>query len=848
MAPNKQWRTFKEAREFARTLGMTTQKSYEDWARANGRQLGMPVSPHKFYEEFQGYPDFLGYQAARKQKKTSRTNVLPFVDARVYIQQFGLRSQRSFFQWSKSNRPSFIPSNPRDFYKDDWTSWADFLGYRRTYRAFHEARDFARSLGVKSRKEWHDYAKNPGLPDDLPSWPSTTYRGQGWIGWSDFLGVINRWNHLSIGAFLDSMKPVVEELDELELYLILSRNGMLKRGGSLYGSKVLRKLTQIRTAVDIERQKDILSKQLAEDMEDDAEESEPAGSDSQQGSLVADLDATDTDECNCSEIRVLKTLDDLKAVDRVVEARITDDQEIIEFMVQNRVAALWHALMDGRIKPDIEDVRSLAGGVHLQEIRDRFLAEFDAVYNLPLPEGYAFRLPSGKLALPNAMQRLTAFRLLTEKRLGNWSGVGSGKTQAAILAAGVLKAELTLVLAVNATLEGWEDQILDVYPRDMVAVHLKNPMEFRVAPGKMNFLVLNYELLQQPKSKEFVENFTSNFRTDLIVLDEVQFAKQRYKRESSKSKRRGLIEALLAEVVARNTEVRILAMSATPVINNLHEAVKVLELVVPEQDFSEIPVQASVANAVGVHMLLRQYGIRYLPRYRQRLVEKRETLDGIDLRERLSDVPARDVLQFEQILFEAKLRHLSRWVRRGTMIYTYFVSGIVEPLTRAIESMGLAVHHFTGTSRVQVSEFVKAFKAGKADVLIGSAPVGTGVDKLQHVLDRLVFMTLPWSNAEYQQIVGRLWRQGSEFGQVEVIIPLVMLREVRAGVWSWDDYRLRNIEYKRTLADAALDGVIPLGGLPSREEMQRRSLLALKSWIAEVAEFPSTSTPAENAK
>ena len=68
-----------------------------------------------------------------------------------------------------------------------------------------------------------------------------------------------------------------------------------------------------------------------------------------------------------------------------------------------------------------------------------------------------------------------------------------------------------------------------------------------------------------------------------------------------------------------------------------------------------------------------------------------------------------------------------------------------------------------------------------------------------------------------------------------MIIPQVVLRRQEAGYWSWDDERARCIQYKKTLADAVLDGVIPEGHLPSREELQRRSLRALHDWIGRVS-------------
>src|SRR5262249_45343417 len=109
----------------------------------------------------------------------------------------------------------------------------------------------------------------------------------------------------------------------------------------------------------------------------------------------------------------------------------------------------------------------------------------------------------------------------------------------------------------------------------------------------------------------------------------------------------------------------------------------------------------------------------------------------------------------------------------------------------------------------------------------------TGVDGLQYVCNRLIVVSLPWTSAEYEQLVGRLWRQGAAYDKVEVIIPQVVL--ARDGdMWSWDKMRLHRIQYKRTLADAALDGVIPEGELASPETMQKQAREALLAWIARV--------------
>lgn len=279
-------------------------------------------------------------------------------------------------------------------------------------------------------------------------------------------------------------------------------------------------------------------------------------------------------------------------------------------------------------------------------------------------------------------------------------------------------------------------------------------------------------------------------------------------------------------------------MAATPVVNNLREAVKLLELIHPEIDFSNVGLDGNVANAAQVHMLMRRHGIRWVPNYetwdglkQTRVIPK---IDGDHLLSRLVSIRPRDVLALEQVLMDAKLDALDQRIRRGTLIYTSYVGGVVDRLVQKVESLGLRAELFTGECKTDLKQFILRFKNKQADVLIGSAPIGTGVDGLQQHLDRILFITLPWSNAEYQQVVGRLYRQGRQSKTVEIVIPQVHVREERIGTWSWDDQRLRLIEYKRTLADAAVDGMIPTGGLPTKEEMQRRSLAALQQWLVGV--------------
>ena len=56
------------------------------------------------------------------------------------------------------------------------------------YREFIPAREWARSLGLKSQEEWKALTKSGRLPPDIPARPSHVYRQKGWTSIGDWLG------------------------------------------------------------------------------------------------------------------------------------------------------------------------------------------------------------------------------------------------------------------------------------------------------------------------------------------------------------------------------------------------------------------------------------------------------------------------------------------------------------------------------------------------------------------------------------------------------------------------------------------------------------------------------------
>ena len=98
-------------------------------------------------------------------------------------------------EYSKSDeRPSDIPTNPNNAYKNDgWKSLGDFLGTGRTrvsasnQASFEKARKFARSLKLPNRKAWNAYCKSGKKPEDIPADPKI-YGSKKWQGFGDWLG------------------------------------------------------------------------------------------------------------------------------------------------------------------------------------------------------------------------------------------------------------------------------------------------------------------------------------------------------------------------------------------------------------------------------------------------------------------------------------------------------------------------------------------------------------------------------------------------------------------------------------------------------------------------------------
>ena len=522
------------------------------------------------------------------------------------------------------------------------------------------------------------------------------------------------------------------------------------------------------------------------------------------------------------KLLVMNLTGNLHSLDNSLYA--TMDQEAFESLVQYKLRKLWNNVLNDEIS--LEDLTTQTGGKYFTMVRDMFLEEYEEANNYKPSEGYSFKYQ------PNLMQKLTVQRLLKNKSYGNWSGTGAGKTLSFIVASRAIDSRLTVIIALNSTIKQTCKVIKEVYPNSKTYTDYVDGYVFD--RNQHNYLVLNYEKFQQETSEELFQSLTKNNQIDFVVIDEVHNAKQR--EEDNESIRRGVMNRLLGRIRESNDYLYVLAMSATPVVNNLYEAKSLLTLM-SGIEYDDLNTRRSLPNALKIFQQLILNGLRYIPKYDIEMTEltghnmSNLNIDGSHLLERLLATPQSNYIESEKILLDDKLTAIQPYLKKGVIIYTYFTTGFVDEIKNYVSALGYSVGTYTGDESTKLREDnLNRFISGDIDILIGSRPIGTGVDGLQDVCNRMIILTLPWTDSEYTQLKGRIYRQGSEFSDVEIVIPQVRIELGEGDFWSWDIQRLNLIKNKKTLADAAVDGIVPSRILPSKETMYRKSQESLERW------------------
>ena len=495
------------------------------------------------------------------------------------------------------------------------------------------------------------------------------------------------------------------------------------------------------------------------------------------------------------------------------------------YLLKESVNKIWNCVLSSESYLEtVRGMRESSGvGPWLTYVLDTFMMEYKSVQNEKVGPDYKFEYP------PSLMQKLMSYRIATNPYYGNWCGTGAGKTNAFLIASRRIDARVTVCVCPNAVVETIRKSILRVYPESTIIIPKSLDDIVSYDRSKYNYVILNYEKFCQSYSPALVDKLVSLNQIDFLCFDEVHRAKNDL---SSINQNLTNLRVLGGE---KNPSMRVLGMTATPLINNLSEVRNLLELITGTSFEDIMPTNlVTINNIHNAYKYLMLYGFRYVPDYKINCIEEKVDIDGTkELAEKLVGFENSEVGDIEGHMIQVKYEGIRSHIKKyRTIIYTQFIKNILPRIKEELRKDGITFREYTGEiDSVERDSIVSDFAQHKFDVILASSPITTGVDGLQKICDTIIILSLPWTNAEYVQLVGRINRQGSEFGSVKIVVPQVKIKMNNGKEWSWDDKRFRIIKTKRTLSDAVVDGRFASIFSLNRSKLLRDAVESLREGI-----------------
>jgi hypothetical protein len=106
-------------------IGINSSRKFDSYKRTSQYlPKNFPRKPDEYFKKkgsWLGWPDFFGKDADNSEK-----NYLQFEEASAYCQKKKIRNSIEYRTWS--DKPSYLPARPDQYYKDKWAGWQNFLG------------------------------------------------------------------------------------------------------------------------------------------------------------------------------------------------------------------------------------------------------------------------------------------------------------------------------------------------------------------------------------------------------------------------------------------------------------------------------------------------------------------------------------------------------------------------------------------------------------------------------------------------------------------------------------------------------------------------------------------------
>ena len=214
------YRNFEDAKKFVKKLGFSNRNAWKVFCDSGNLPSDIPKTPSQTYKNkgWNGFSDWLGAISGSGTKYKDR-NIYSYEKAKKYVHDLKLKNWKEWMLIAKSGKlPNEIPKDPRLAFKNDgWINWGEWLGNGKVstkeldFLPYEEAREFVRKLGFNNSSEWRQYSKNK--PANIPSNPQKTYKGKGWINFSDFIGTNNVRNQDKVFLTFEESRNFVRTLN-----------------------------------------------------------------------------------------------------------------------------------------------------------------------------------------------------------------------------------------------------------------------------------------------------------------------------------------------------------------------------------------------------------------------------------------------------------------------------------------------------------------------------------------------------------------------------------------------------------------------------------------------------------
>jgi len=526
-------------------------------------------------------------------------------------------------------------------------------------------------------------------------------------------------------------------------------------------------------------------------------------------------EAEATADLSVEDLPTLEPKAVLKALDKAAELveSSSSDGDKVEFLKAKATAKLWDACFRDE-QALIAKLKALemASDSYSHEVQQAFLDEYEGAKVLAVPASYAFRDLKGIPREPKLMQRLVAFRLERDLRLLNLSGTGTGKTLSAVFAAQVCGSQRILISCPNGVIDSWRRCLESAYPS--ATVHIKpDGWEVDALADGVNVVIVNHERFQDRFAQQLL-GFCIGYQADLVVIDEIHKSKRRS--TDASSQRRKLMNEFIRISANINPDLRVLGLSATPVINNLYEGRSLIELICQET-IDDVGEKVDLNSCMNLYQHFIVRGIRMNPGKLPRTEISLHEVDATPLLPEIVRATKRGSFHdVEQLLVAPKIKGLHGMLKHGSksVIFITYIKNTLQPLCKWLAANKFSFSVFTGDEKEAQDEGFRdsldEFIRGDSEVLVATIQcAGTGIDGLQSVCNNAVFFQLPWTSTEFEQAIGRLDRDGTDFDSVSIHVPITDVALPDGQRWSWCRSKLDRIESKRDIAKAAVDGEIP---------------------------------------